>query len=231
MESVLHGSGAPVLTSPPPENATAGTAYHYAPAVLAFAIGLPSAADAYAPHVLVQRTLAGDATAFEQLMIRYERRIFTLAMKFLGSTDDAQDAAQEVFLRVFKYIHRFDIHKPIQPWLMQMTVNVCRNIGRNRQRRWDTFPATVDSEIAIANECRDAHAGLAEEQQRQMLWRALDSLPAKERLAVILRDIDGLKTSEVAQILGSSETTVRSQVSRARVRMKEAIDQMMGGRS
>ena len=181
--------------------------------------------------VLVQRTLAGDATAFEQLMIRYERRIFTLAMKLLGSTDDAQDAAQEVFLRVFKYIHRFDIHKPIQPWLMQMTVNVCRNIGRNRQRRWDTFPATVDSEIASANECRDAHAGLAEEQQRQMLWRALDSLPAKERLAVILRDIDGLKTSEVAQILGSSETTVRSQVSRARVRMKEAIDQMMGGRS
>jgi RNA polymerase sigma-70 factor (ECF subfamily) len=181
--------------------------------------------------VLVRRTLAGDATAFEQLIIRYERRIFALAMKLLGSTDDAQDAAQEVFLRMFKYIHRFDIHKPIEPWLMQMTVNVCRNIGRNRQRRWDTFPATVDSEVAIANECRDPHSGLAEEQQRQMLWRALDTLPAKERLAVILRDIDGMTTAEVAQILGSSETTVRSQVSRARVRMKEAIDQMMGGRS
>src|SRR2546425_11896741 len=79
---------------------------------------------------LVQRTLGGDTTAFEQLVIRFERRVLTLAMKLLGSRDDAQDAAQEVFLRVFKYLHRFDVHKPMEPWLMQMTVNVCRNIGR-----------------------------------------------------------------------------------------------------
>jgi RNA polymerase sigma-70 factor (ECF subfamily) len=115
---------------------------------------------------------------------------------------------------------------------MQMTVNVCRNIGRTRKRRWDTFPATVEPELAVAQEGGDPHTGLTEEQERELLWRALDSLPEKERLAVILRDIDGLKTSEVAEILGSSETTVRSQVSRARVRMKEAICQMAaGGRS
>src|SRR5262245_30273864 len=181
---------------------------------------------------LVQRTLGGDAAAFEQLIIRHERRVFTLAMKLLGSTEDAQDAAQEVFLRVFKYIHRFDPHKPLEPWLMQTTVNVCRNIGRDRQRRWNTFPVAVESEaeLPIAHETRDPHAGLAEDQEKQMLWKALDCLPEKERLAVILRDINGLKTSEVAIILGSSETTVRSQVSRARVRMKEAIDQMMGAR-
>jgi RNA polymerase sigma-70 factor (ECF subfamily) len=180
---------------------------------------------------LVQRTLAGDAAAFEQLIMRYERRVFTLAMKLLGSTEDAQDAAQEVFLRAFKYIHRFDFHRPLEPWLMQMTVNVCRNIGRDRQRRWNTFPETVETELAVFQEVRDPSAGLNEEQERQMLWKALESLPEKERLAVILRDIDGLKTSEVAQILGSSETTVRSQVSRARVRMKEVIEQMIGGRS
>jgi RNA polymerase sigma-70 factor (ECF subfamily) len=180
---------------------------------------------------LVQRTLDGDTAAFEQIIVRYERRVFSLAMKLLGSTDDAQDAAQDVFLRVFKYIHRFNTDKPIEPWLMQTTVNVCRNIGRNRQRRWNTFPETVDPQMAVACEARDPHAGLAEEQQRQMVWKALESLPKKERLAVILRDIDGLTTAEVAQILGSTETTVRSQVSRARVRMKEVIDQMTGERS
>jgi RNA polymerase sigma-70 factor (ECF subfamily) len=180
---------------------------------------------------LVQRTLGGDTAAFEQIIIRYERRVFSLAMKLLGSPDDAQDAAQEVFLRVFKYIHRFDIGKPMEPWLMQMTVNVCRNIGRSRQRRWDIFPATVEADIALAPESSDPQAGLDEEQERQMLWKALDGLPEKERLAVILRDINGLTTSQVAQILGSSETTVRSQVSRARVRMKEAIDHMLEGRS
>ena len=76
----------------------------------------------------------------------------------------------------------------------------------------------------------DLAGRLFEQQERQILWKALDTLPEKERLAVILRDIDGLKTSEVAEILGSSDTTVRSQVSRARVRMKEAIEQLMGGR-
>lgn len=179
---------------------------------------------------LIQRTLDGDATAFEQLLVRYERRVFMLAMKLLGSTHDAQDAAQEVFLRVFKYIHRFDIQKPIEPWLMQMTVNVCRNIGRNRQRRWNTFPAMGETEVSIPQQSRDPHAGITEEQERRLLWKALDTLPEKERMAVILRDIEGMTTTEVAQILGSSETTVRSQVSRARVRMKEAIGQMTGGR-
>jgi RNA polymerase sigma-70 factor (ECF subfamily) len=179
---------------------------------------------------LVQRTLGGDTAAFEQLIIRHERRVFSLAMKLLASTEDAQDAAQEVFLRVFKYIHRFDLHKPLEPWLMQTTVNVCRNIGRDRQRRWNTFPVTIEAELPIAHETGDPYAGLAEDQEKQMLWKALDTLPEKERLAVILRDINGLKTSEVAEILGSTETTVRSQVSRARVRMKEAIDEMMGAR-
>src|SRR5262244_540057 len=138
---------------------------------------------------LVQRTLGGDTAAFEELIIRYERRVFSLAMKLLGSSDDAQDAAQEVFLRVFKYLHRFDAQKPIEPWLLQVTVNVCRNIGRLRQRCWNTFPVTVEPDLAVAHPSRDPHAGLAEEQQRQMLWKALDTLPHKERLAVILRDI------------------------------------------
>jgi RNA polymerase sigma-70 factor (ECF subfamily) len=177
---------------------------------------------------LVERTLGGDSTAFEQLILRFERRVLTLSMKFLGAMDDAQDASQEVFLRAFKYLHRLDTRKPIEPWLMQMTVNVCRNIGRSRQRRWNTFPEVAAAD-ACADESRSPYSAIAEEQERQMLWRALNDLPEKERMAVILRDIEGRSTSEVAEILRSSESTVRSQVSRARVRMKDAIDQMTGG--
>src|SRR5437660_537038 len=128
---------------------------------------------------LVARTLGGDTAAFEQIIVRHERRVFMLAMKLLGARDDAQDAAQEVFLRAFKYLHRFDVGKPIEPWLMQMTVNVCRNIGRSRQRRWNTFPAIVENEVAVADEYRDPDAGFAEEQERRMLWLALDTLPEK----------------------------------------------------
>jgi RNA polymerase sigma factor (sigma-70 family) len=179
---------------------------------------------------LVQQALNGDSAAFESLMLRYERRVVRLALRFLGTTEDAQDAAQEVFFRAYKYLHRLDLQKPIEPWLMRTTVNVCRNIGRKRQQRLATFsgPETV-AEPATTESC-DPYSGVVEEEERQMLWKALNCLPEKERIAITLRDIEGLPTAEVAAILDSSETTVRSQVSRARVRMREAIDDMQKGR-
>jgi len=179
---------------------------------------------------LVQQALNGDPAAFECLMLRHERQVVRLAMRFLGTTEDAQDAAQEVFFRAYKYLHRLDLQKPIEPWLMRTTVNVCRNIGRKRQQRLNTFSGSeTAAEPATTGSC-DPYSGVVEEEERQMLWKALNSLPEKERIAITLRDIEGLPTAEVAAILDSSETTVRSQVSRARVRMKEAIDEMQKGR-
>jgi len=178
---------------------------------------------------LVQRVLAGDSAAFEGLILRYERRVLTLAMKLLGTAEDAQDAAQEVFIRVYKYLHRLDLQKPIEPWLIRMTVNVCRDLGRKRQRRFNTFSDTDTVDAPDTAKSSNPHTGLVEEQEKQLLWQALNSLPEKERIAVTLRDIEGLSTAEVAAILESSETTVRSQVSRARVRLKDAIQRMIGG--
>jgi RNA polymerase sigma-70 factor (ECF subfamily) len=175
---------------------------------------------------LVRLVLGGDSAAFEQIILRYETRVMTMAARLLGTRDDAHDVAQEVFLRAFKYLHRLDLGKPLEPWLMRITVNVCRDVGRQRQRRRNTFvdveePETVDRSA-------DPYAGLARKQERLILQRALAGLPEKERLAIVLRDVEGLSTAEVASILGSSETTVRSQVSRGRLRLKAAIDRLMG---
>ena len=176
---------------------------------------------------LVRLTLGGDSTAFEQIILRYETRVMTVAARLLGTRDDARDVAQEVFLRAFKYLHRLDLQKPVEPWLMGITVNVCRDAVRKRQRRRDTFieieaPETIDQSA-------DPYAGAVRTQERLILQRALDCLPDKERLAIVLRDVEGLSTAEVASILQSSETTVRSQVSRGRLRLKAAIDRLMGG--
>ena len=180
-------------------------------------------------ETLVRRTLTGDSAAFEQLVLRHERRVLSLALKLLRTMHDAQDAAQEVFLRAFKYLHRFDPDKPAEPWLMRMTVNVCRDIGRKRQRLQHTFTEMTGPEPR-SETSRDPFAGVAREQQRVLLWKALDELPEKERLAVILRDVEGFSTAEAADILGSSESTVRSQICRGRLRIKESLDHVMGGR-
>jgi RNA polymerase sigma-70 factor (ECF subfamily) len=168
--------------------------------------------------ILLERAIAGDVSAFEQIMMRYERRVLSLAWRLLGKPEDAQDASQEVFLRAFRYLHRFDRRRPLEPWLMRMTVNVCHDLGKERQRQ----PyGVVDPEACRAVD--DPHHDLHSEEQRRMLHRALQGLPEKERAAVVLRDIEGFSTAEVAEILGSSEGTVRSQISTGRLKIRKAL--------
>jgi RNA polymerase sigma-70 factor, ECF subfamily len=183
-----------------------------------------TAPETFEIEALVRRTLDGDCRAFEQIVLRYERRVMMLSVRLLQGIDEAQDATQEVFLRAFKYLHRLDVRRPVEPWLMRITVNVCRDIQRKTQRRHYTFTeATTESEKA--DETRDPHSGFVWEQERQKLWKALNELPVKEKMAVVLRDVEGFSTAEVAEILGSTEGTVRSQICRGRLRLKEAMDQ------
>jgi RNA polymerase sigma-70 factor, ECF subfamily len=168
--------------------------------------------------LLIERAAAGDVSAFEQIMLRHERRVLSLAWRLLGRLEDAQDASQEVFLRAFRYLHRFDRKRPFGPWLMKMTVNVCNDIGRKRKEQSHTI---LDPEILRAID--DPHGDLHSEEQKKMLYQALQELGEKERAAVVLRDIEGLSTTEVAEILGSSEATVRSQISTARLKIKKAV--------
>jgi RNA polymerase sigma-70 factor (ECF subfamily) len=176
---------------------------------------------------LVRLTLHGDSSAFEQIVFRYETRVMSLAARLVGDRDHARDVAQEVFLRAFKYLHRADPDKPFEPWLLRIAVNVCRDAIRRRLQRQQTC---VDVRpVEPADRSADQHSDLERKEQRQILQWALDRLPEKERLAIVLRDIEGLSTSDVAVILRSSEPTVRSQVSRGRLRLKAAIDRMIGG--
>jgi RNA polymerase sigma-70 factor (ECF subfamily) len=178
---------------------------------------------------IVRLVLSGDTASFEHIISRYERRVMNIAMRILGCHDDAHDAAQEVFLRVFKYLHRLDLEKPIEPWLMRMTVNVCRDLGRKKRQHQSTSLDHTPSESITNSPADDPYTGLAEEQQRQMLWKALACLSENERVAIVLRDVEGLSTAEVAAILESPEVTVRSRISRGRLKLKEIVDEMSKG--
>lgn len=176
---------------------------------------------------LVRLALDGDLAAFEHIVARYESRVLGVASRILGTRDEARDVAQEVFLRAFKYLHRLDLQKPVEPWLLRITVNVCRDAVRRRQRRSHTFVA-LDTPNVV-DDAPDPHADLVHKQERLFLQRALETLPEKERLAIVLRDVEGLSTAEVAELLKSSETTVRSQVSRGRLRLRTAVRRLLGG--
>jgi len=174
--------------------------------------------------LLIERAIAGDTMAFEQIMIHSQQKVMSLSWRMLGNDADARDASQEVFLRVYKYLGRFKQDQDFFAWLYQITVNVCRDIARKRQHHTDRFPSldTAGDERAFEVPARqeDADEALIAVQQRELIASAMATLPEKERAAILLRDIEGLSTHEVARILKSSSTTVRSQISSARKKIK-----------
>jgi len=166
---------------------------------------------------LITRAQAGDDRSFEEIMILHERRVFRTALRILGNAEDARDAAQEVFLRLFKFLDRFDVRKGLHPWLYTITLNVCRDIARKR-RPEELLPEQLQDHAASNPHSRSVGIRIIEQ--------GLKALTEKERAALVLRDLQGLSTQEVAEILGSSETTVRSHISRARIKLKEFRDQV-----
>jgi RNA polymerase sigma-70 factor (ECF subfamily) len=178
--------------------------------------------------LLVRRAKAGDRQAFEALMAQHERRVLRTALRLLGRLELAQDAAQEVFLRMHKYLARFDDERELGPWLYRMVVNACHDLRRKHGLVPTVSIDDVDEPAGdIATGVED---DLDRARRRALVARALEALPEKERAALVLRDIEGLPTSEVARILGSSETTVRSQVSTGRVKVKKIVEKLMRGR-
>ena len=177
----------------------------------------------------VKEAKAGSVVAFESILRRYERRVLMTALRLLnGNLEDAKDASQAVFLRLHKYLYQLDENRCFASWLYRMTVNVCRDMNRSRMRH----PAMS---LADAGEIAAAALGAEEmierSQQNQMIAEALNALPEKERAAIVLRDIEGLTTREVARILGSSEVTVRSQISSARLKIRKFTQRLHGRRS
>ena len=179
---------------------------------------------------LVRRAQAGDREAFETLLAQHERAVLRTALRLLGRLDLAQDAAQEVFLRMHKYLPTFDGDRALGAWLYRVTTNVCHDLYRRRRGMTVVPIDDVDEPVATRAGVVDIEAGLDLDRRRKLVARALAMLPEKERAALVLRDIEGLTTAEVADILGSSETTVRSQISTGRVKVKKLVEQFLRGR-
>jgi RNA polymerase sigma-70 factor (ECF subfamily) len=188
-------------------------------------------------RLLIQRAVAGDTAAFEQIMIHSQQKVMTLSWRLLGNEADASDASQEVFLRIYRYLGRFKQDQEFFAWVYQITVNVCRDIAKKRQRHTARFTslASLDIErdecaLAVADQ-QNADESMIAAQQRELIAAAMATLPAKEHAAIVLRDIEGLPTDEVARILRSTQTTVRSQISSARRKIKIHCERYLRGKA
>ncbi|HSB70005.1 MAG TPA: sigma-70 family RNA polymerase sigma factor [Candidatus Methylomirabilis sp.] len=183
-------------------------------------------------HSLVTRTQAGDVAAFEALVRRYERWVFSLTLRMVGDRGEAEDMAQEVFLKAYRGLPRFKGNSRFSTWLYAIASHHCLNHLQGRRRR---PAASARGSAGVAGEDLPAAERLPDEAPRaddllereelaRIVQTELTFLTEEHRLILILRDIQGLAYHEIAETLGVELGTVRSRLHRARAAMRERLE-------
>lgn len=184
-------------------------------------------------EALVGRAQQGEAEAFDALVRRHQQLVFSVALRMLGDRGEAEDVAQDVFLRAYDGLGGFRGQAKLSTWLVSITVNLCRNRRRWWARRRQVIAASLDEPIrpeedAAGHDAPDPAPGpmaAAEQRERQqMLTVALQQLPLADRTIIVLRDINGHSYEEIAGMLGCQLGTVKSRLSRARLQLRARLD-------
>jgi RNA polymerase sigma-70 factor, ECF subfamily len=177
----------------------------------------PAEPDRHGDRALVARCLADEPGAFEELYRRFAPRVFTLACRMTGSRASAEDLMQEVFLLVYRKLGGFKGEAALGTWIYRLATNCCLDFLRSRHHRFDQASEELDEGTAPAGGDSPLRA------ERLDLERAIALLPPGYRAAFVLHDVEGYDHAEVAALLGIAEGTSKSQVHKARMRMRERL--------
>lgn len=184
---------------------------------------------------LVQQCTAGDEAACTRLVTDYQRMVFQLALHLLGDAQEAMDLSQEVFLRVFRTLPQFRGQSSLRTWIYRIVVNQASNRQRWWRRRFKSFQVGLDDHVTAHGELSESRSFampdrvLQQNETAARVWQALSALPFDQRVAVVLREIDGLSYEEIADSLGIAVGTVKSRLARARLNLRSSLRDAMPG--
>lgn len=170
---------------------------------------------------LIRHAVNGDAAAWESLMITHQEAVFRFAYLLLGDPDDAEDVAQESFLRAWKYLKRFDVARPLKPWLLSITANLASNRRRSAGRYFAAMVRAFRDEPTTTRIEEKSAQGL----EANELRNAVQKLNPDDQQIIYLRYFLDLSVSETAQTLQIAEGTVKSKLSRALEKLRTVIRQ------
>lgn len=173
-----------------------------------------------------ERLRAGDPAAFETLVVRYQHRVFGIALRMLENRAEAEEIAQETFLRAHRALAEFRGEAKLSTWLYAIASRLCLNrlaAGERRLRRED--PEALEGRPGAGADPADE---LERRERDAALRRAIAELGEERRIVLVLRDIEGLSYAEIAQALGLELGTVRSRLHRARLDLKAKLERFLG---
>ena len=186
---------------------------------------------------LVRRFLTGDRSAFEQLMLRHQNRIYAFCFRYFGTQEPAEEAAQEVWVKIFKNLDRFRGDSKFTTWMYRVALNHCRNLsayeGRRGKGKHDSLDAERDDgeghkmRRELPAKGPGADEMLVVNERRRMMREELSQLEQIWREVLVLRDVEGLSYDEIGEALEVAPGTVKSRIHRARSELKTRITRRM----
>jgi RNA polymerase sigma-70 factor (ECF subfamily) len=181
-------------------------------------------------ETLIQRCLQGDQAAWDLVVRQHWRKVFNVAYKFVGKHDEAEDLAQDIFLKVFRSLNTFDRRANFQTWLVSVSRNLCIDHYRSVRKERQTIDRNIDAnELSPASKDAGPIAALEQRDRVLLLRQALAALPATLRTAVVMRDIQELSYQEIADALQLPEGTVKSRINRGRTELARQIKMLTTG--
>lgn len=180
---------------------------------------------------LVQAYNNGKHAAFEEIVIRYQNRVISLCYRFLGDTQEAEDTAQEVFIKVFKGLKRFRLESSLFTWIYKITVNTCKNRIKSLDYRHSQKMTALEDEnkneylpsSGLVDNRSIPDEVIGEKERMVKIQKAINELPYDQKTVVILRDVEGLSYEEIANVTGRRIGTVKSKLSRARFSLRDKL--------
>ena len=187
-------------------------------------------------YTLIRAFQNGEKAAFDALVLRYKDRVFNLCIRFLGDYHEAEDTAQDVFVKAYNSLKRFRFESSFFTWLYRIAVNSCKNKVKSLEYRFRKTDARIDLSDEILKGFEMGHIAdrpgspaseFENKEVMKMLQKAIDSLPSDQRSVVILRDIQGLSYEEITDITGFKLGTLKSRLSRARSNLREKLGDIL----
>jgi len=179
---------------------------------------------------LIRSFNAGSKRAFDSLVLKYKDRVFNLCCRFLGDLEEADDSAQETFIKVYRSLKKFRFESTFSTWLYRIAVNTCKNklsslkYRRNRKMvRLDNGREGERRTNTLIDESGSPEKKLEKKEREILIQQAIDSLPEDFKSVVVLRDVEGLSYEMTARITGYNIGTVKSKLSRARERLRKKL--------
>jgi len=166
----------------------------------------------------------GDADAYDFLVQAYSRRVLSIAIGLVRNRADAEDLAQEAFVKAFETLHRFREGKPFGPWIYRIVTNLALDLLKRKARRDES--RNVDATDTIATRRDDADRALTTRELAGRIDEAIESLPPIQRAVARLLLVEEFSHGEVAEMIGLRESTVRSHLALARAKLREALGDM-----